>query len=72
MKSFRFATRSGLATTALAAAALVLVSAPGEASAAPPTSPATCLPHCDNSLYPFTEFAKASVETVLPVGPPTG
>ena len=80
---FASALRSALPATAVAAAALVLLSAPVAASAAAvpagPSAPATCLPHCDNALYPYVESVRAtgdqastSADAVLPGGPPTG
>jgi hypothetical protein len=73
MVRFRIASllRSALSATALAAAALVLIPAPPatSAAAAPATQPVTCMPHCDNALYPYTEYARASVDAFVPGAP---
>ncbi len=64
------ALRSALPATAFAAAALVLIPAPpGTSAAAAPAQPVTCMPHCDNALYPYTEYARASVDAFVPGAP---
>lgn len=53
--------RAALPAAALAAAVLVLDPAPSGADLST-AGPATCLPHCDNALYPYTEHLRVTSE----------